>query len=89
MYFIVGYNWLNNRLTDRYTVGFFRSLKKAKSFCSKLNYPASCNTLAIVRVNQGMRYYNFPIEVYQWCEIYEGYATVLDSDPRRREIVSY
>ena len=65
MYFIVRYNWIDCKLTNKCSVGFFRSLKKAKKFISLyLNQKDSRNTIAIVRINQGHKTYNFPLVVY-------------------------
>ena len=90
MYFIVRYNWIDCKLTNKCSVGFFRSLKKAKKFISLyLKQKDSRNTIAIVRINQGHKTYNFPLVVYQWCEVYKQYVLVERSDARRSMVVSY
>ena len=65
MYFIVRYNWIDCKLTNKCSVGFFRSLKKAKKYFSLFSKQKdSRNTVAIVRINPGFKTNNFPIEVY-------------------------
>ena len=90
MYFIVRYNWIDCKLTDRCSVGFFRSLKKAKKYFNLYSKQKdSRNTAAIVRINPGFKTNNFPIEVYQWCDVYGCYVTVPRADARRCEVLTY
>jgi hypothetical protein len=91
MYFIVRYNWIDCKLTDKCSVGFFRSLRKAKNYVSlysKLK-DSRRNTIAIVRLNQGHQTYNYPLVVYQWCNVYEQYVEVERIDVRRSMMVTY
>ena len=90
MYFIVRYNWSDNKLTNKRSVGFFKSLKKAKRFCSLyLPYDKERNTLIIVKQKEGPLDESFPVEVYIWSELLEVYIPALLDDTRRNMMVSY
>lgn len=90
MYFIVRYNWSDNKLTNKCSVGFFRSLKKASKYCSfNLPYDKNRNTVAIIYQDQGVKDYSRPVEVFQWCDLYEVYVPVLDTDTRRLVVLTY
>lgn len=90
MYFIVRYNWLNDRLTDKCSVGFFASLKDAKKFSSfYLPYDKNRNTVAIVRVEEGMIDYSYPVEVFEWSEYLEVYVPIIEDDIRRHVTLTY
>ena len=89
MYFVVRYNWINDQLTDRCSVGFFRSLKRAKKFILNLPYSVIRNTVAIVKINEGLKDYSFPTEVYSWNEYYQIHIPVLNEDVRRSLTITY
>lgn len=74
MYFIVRYNWIDNKLTNKCSVGFFRSLKKASKYCTfNLPYDKNRNTVAIVKIDEGASYYSRPVEVFEWSDTYQVY----------------
>ena len=90
MYFIVRYNWLQDKLTNKCSVGFFRSLKDAKKFSSfYLPYDKERNTVAIVYVPEGAIDYSFPVEVFEWNSYFEVYIPVEEEDLRRRVTITY
>ena len=90
MYFILRFNWSDNKLTNKCSVGFFRSLKKAKNFCTyTLTKDKIRNTVAIVKINEGSKTYNFPIEVFEWSDTYQVNIPVLAEDVRRKAIITY
>ena len=90
MYFIVQYNWIANKLTDMKSVGFFRSLKKAKFYLlNNLSFVNSTTTIAIVEIKEGSTDLVFPIEVYDWSEYLGCYIPVRLDDARRRQQMYY
>lgn len=92
MYFIIRYNWSDDdsKLTNKCSVGFFRSLRDAKKFVIfHLPYNVSCNTVAIVKSEEGYKEYGFPIEVFEWSETYQVYIPVMSRDARRSLTLSY
>ena len=90
MYFIVRYNWLNDKLTNKCSVGFFRSLKKASKFCTfSLPYSKMYNTTAIIKCEQGPQCYSRPVEVFEWSGTYQAYFPVVDEDVRRTVVLTY
>ena len=90
MYFIVKYNWLQDKLTNKCSVGFFKSLKDAKKFSSfYLPYDKERNTVAIVYVSEGVIDYSFPVEVFEWNSYFEVYIPVDAGDLRRRVTITY
>ena len=89
MYFIVRYNW-QDKLTNKCSVGFFRSLKKASKFCTfNLPYDKTRNTVAIVKCEPGQVVYSRPVEVFEWSDIYQIYIPVTDNDTRRLVVLTY
>ena len=91
MFFIVKYNWSDETsLTNKCSVGFFRSLKDAKKFVSlKLPFDKNRNTVVILKQKEGMIENSFPVEVYDWSEYYEYYIPVRLDDIRRRVTITY
>ena len=92
MYFIIRYNWSNDdsKLTNKCSVGYFRSLRDAKKFVIfHLPYNLTCNTVAIVKSEEGYKEYGFPIEVFEWSETYQVYIPVVPRDARRSLTLSY
>ena len=90
MYFVARYNWINDQLTDKCPVGFFRSLKRAKKYVdSTMTNDKRRNTIEIVRINEGFQTYNFPTAVYEWSEYYQIYIPVLETDMRRKMVITY
>ena len=90
MYIIVAYNWIKDQLTDRCSVGFFRSLKDAQKFSSlNLTYSINRNTVAIVKLEEGCKDYSFPVEVYAWNEYYQCYIPMAKDDVRRSLTITY
>ena len=47
------------------------------------------NTIEIVRINEGFQTYNFPTAVYEWSEYYQIYIPVLETDMRRKMVITY
>ena len=91
MYFIVRYNWSDETsLTNKCSVGFFRSLKKASKYCSfNLPYDKNRNTVAIVKIDEGASYYSRPTEVFEWSDTYQVYIPATDEDTRRLVVLTY
>ena len=90
MYFIVRYNWIDNKLTDKYSVGFFRSLKNSLKFCTfNLPYDKNRNTVDIVKCDQGPAAYSRPVEVFEWSDTYQVHIPVTDEDTRRLVVLTY
>ena len=90
MYFIVRYNWLCDKLTNKCSVGFFRSLRDAKKFSSfYLPYDKNRNTVAIVYVEEGVIEYSHPVEVFDWSDYFSLYIPVEETDIRRRVTITY
>lgn len=91
MYFVVQYNWISNVLTDMRSVGFFKSLKKAKDYVlNKMPFINSTITIAIVKIDEGGNAdLHFPIEVYDWSEFLGVYIPVRLDDARRRQLMYY
>ena len=90
MYFIVRYDWSDNKLTNKCSVGFFKSLKSAKRYCSLyLPYDKTRNTVAIVKQKEGPIDEDFPMEVYIWSELLEVYIPALLDDTRRNTMITY
>ena len=90
MYFIVRYDWSDNKLTNKCSVGFFKSLKCAKRYCSLyLPYDKTRNTVAIVKCDQGQILYSRPTEVFEWSDTYQVYIPVIDEDTRRLVVLTY
>ena len=89
MYFIVRYNW-QDKLTNKCSVGFFRSLKNASKFCTfNLPYDKTRNTVAIVKCDQGQILYSRPVEVFEWSDTYQVYIPVTENDTRRLVVLTY
>ena len=90
MYFVVRYNYTNDDvLTDKNSVGFFKSLKKATDFSLKLPYDSARNTIAIIRANVGEFEPVFPIDVFDWSEYCGCHIPTRLDDIRRRLLTSY
>ena len=91
MYFVVQYNWISNVLTDMRSVGFFKSLKKAKWYVlNKMPFINSTITIAIVKIKEGGNADLEPsIEVYDWSEYLGRYIPVRLDDARRRHLIYY
>ena len=89
MYFIVRYNW-QDELTNKCSVGFFRSLKKASKFCTfNLQHDKTRNTVAIIKCKPGQVTYSRPVEVFEWSDTYQIYIPVTKKDTRRLVILTY
>ena len=89
MYFIVKYNW-QDKLTDKCTVGFFKSLRKASKCCVyDLPYDRNRNTVAIIKCEQGVKCYSRPVEVFEWSDTYQVYIPVTENDTRRLVVLTY
>ena len=89
MYFIVRYNW-SDKLTNKCSVGFFKSLKNAVKFVTfHLPYDNERNTVAIIKQDEGVKDYSRPSEVFEWSETYEVYIPVEDEDTRRFVVTTY
>ena len=90
MFFIVRYNWIDNKLTNKCSVGFFRSLKKTSRYCTfNLPYDKNRNTVAIIKCTQGPIIYSRPVEVFEWSDTYQVYIPVIDTDIRRMNVITY
>ena len=90
MYIVVAYNWINDQLTDKCSVGLFRSLKNAKRFCSfGLPYNKSRNTVAILKVATGPKCYSRPVCTMQWCPTYEVYVPIATEDTRSKVVIDW
>ena len=89
MYFIVRYNW-SDKLTNKCSVGFFKSLKNAIKFCTcYLPYDNERNTVAIIYQDEGVKDYSLPKEVFEWSDTYELNIPVADEDTRRFVVTTY
>ena len=90
MYFVVRYNYTNDDVfTDKISVGFFKSCKKAMNFALDLSYDQYRNTIAIIKAKPGEFEPVFPIEVFDWSEYYECFIPTRLDDIRRRILTSY
>ena len=90
MYFIVRYNWSDNKLTDKCSVGFFKSLKNSLKYCTyNLPYDANRNTIAIIKQDEGPKDFSRPVEVLEWSEAYQLYIPVADMDIRLLVVTTY
>lgn len=90
MYFVVRYNWINNKLTDMSSVGFFRELNDAKYFASfVLPMCPKRNTVVIVFIGEGIKDYSKPNEVYEWNDEHFCYMAVAKDDARRNITITY
>ena len=90
MYFIVRYNWLQDRLTNKCSVGFFRVLNDAKKFSSfYLPFDKNRNTVAIVKAEEGAIDYSYPVEVFAWSDYLECWVPVEEDDIRRQVTLTY
>ena len=90
MYFIVRYNWLDSKLTNKCSVGFFRSLKRAAKYSTfNLPYDKNRNTVAIVKCDQGSVIYSRPVEVFEWSDTHQVYIPTTDEDTRRLVALTY
>ena len=90
MYFIVRYNWIDNELTDKCSVGFFKSLKNSLKYCTyNLPYDKNRNTIAIIKQDEGPKDYSRPVEVLEWSDTYQMYIPVIDTDIRLLVVTTY
>ena len=92
MYFIIRYNWNINTfaLTNRKTVGYFDTLSKAyDTVINCLPRDEARNTVAIVKIPEGIDIYSRPQIVCSWCEEYDCYVPLNDNDPRYKITLNY
>ena len=92
MYFIIRYNWNINTfaLTNRKTVGYFNTLSKAYDTITKcLPNDTARNTVAIVKIDEGIDQFAQSEISFGWCEQYQCYVPLNDNDPRYKFTLSY
>ena len=90
MYFIHKYDWQDSTLTNKSSVGFFRSLKKAIYFSFiNLNHDTPHNTIIIFHARVGEKHLARPRMVLEWSDYYESYCQVSRRDPRYKLEVTY
>ena len=85
MYFIIRFNWnINNfALTNRKAVGCFDTLSKAYDTVTKcLSREKARNSVAIVKIPEGIDQYAHSVAIFEWCEQYECYVPIAADDPR-------
>lgn len=88
MYFVIRCNYID-KLTDKYSVGFFSELSDAKSCVEQLNNDPNRNIVIIARFDKGLAHYTRPTEVYRWSDYYQIYIPVNFDDMVSKLLIIY
>ena len=85
MYCIIRFNWDITKfaLTNKKVVGYFDTPKAAyATVVNTLPFDEARNSVAIVRMTEGIDQYSHPMFIFEWCEQYGFYAQVCSCDVR-------
>ena len=88
MYFVIRCNYIN-KITDKYTIGFFSSLSDAKKCVCNLIQDPKRDIVIIARFEEGLAYYTRPEEVYVWNDYYQYYVPVVMDNEARKLLIIY